>query len=70
MKNINEQLIEIETKIAFQDDCIEKLNTVIIKQQNQIKILEHKLSQLTIKVKEELHSPEEHSTEYEIPPHY
>ena len=36
MKNINEQLIEIETKIAFQDDSIEKLNTVIIKQQNQI----------------------------------
>jgi SlyX protein len=70
MKNIEEQLIEIETKIAFQDDSIEKLNAVIIQQQNQIKKLEYKLSQLNIKVNEELQRPEENPNQYEIPPHY
>ena len=70
MNNIEDRLINIETKLIFQEDTIEKLNMVIIKQQNQIALLEQKLSQLNIKVKEEIQNNNDADPQYEIPPHY
>jgi SlyX protein len=41
-----QRLIEIESKIAYQDDTIFQLNDVLCKQQNQIDRLENLTQQL------------------------
>lgn len=71
MNPSNEDLIELQTQIAFQEHTIAELNTVLINQQQQmdvlrleIKLLKEKLSTLEDRV--------EHgaSPAHEKPPHY
>ena len=61
---------ELQIKMAFQDDLIEKLNLAIIEQQNQIHTLQHQMQHVIKKVKgmsvSNLASEEEETP----PPHY
>lgn len=61
---------ELQMKIAFQDDLIEKLNEALIEQQNQIHTLQHQMQHVIKKVKgmsaSDLASEEEEAP----PPHY
>jgi SlyX protein len=61
-----QRLIEIESKIAYQDDTIFQLNDVLCKQQNQIDRLENLTQQLLGRVRD----LSENSTVDERPPHY
>lgn len=71
MPDTNDKLIEIETKIAFQEQTIEQLNEVLIQQQKAIDTLQRQLRQLNNKVKEESqHWNQEHAIIDEKPPHY
>ncbi len=71
MKNIEEKIIEIETKMAFQEETIEQLNTVIINQQNAIDKLQRQLVQLNSKIEEESqHWQSDQNPADETPPHY
>jgi len=69
-----QRLIEIETKIVYQEDTITQLNDVIYKQQNQIDALELLTQQLLVRVRdlsESASSP--HAGDFggdERPPHY
>ncbi len=49
---IEQRLIEIETKIAYQEDTIIQLNDVIYKQQNQIDALEVLTQQLLMRIRD------------------
>lgn len=69
---MREQMIDLEIRIAYQDDLIEQLNDIITKQQKQIDQLEKKLNSITTTLKHlsitKLSSP---SQEKEPPPpHY
>ena len=70
MKKIEDQLIELETKIAFNEQSIDELNTVIIDQQNQILLLEKKLISLSTKLNDSMQHWNENNPNEEIPPHY
>lgn len=71
MKDIQENLIEIETKLAFQEETIEQLNDVIIAQQKTIDKLQRQLVQLNTKVEEESqHWNTDQNPIDETPPHY
>lgn len=66
----DDRLIDIETKLAYQEDLLESLNELMIKQQDRIEILETVCRRLLDRVKD-LKDPGEASGEqYEIPPHY
>lgn len=73
MDNINiERIDELEIKVAFQDELLEKLNQIIIKQQQQIDLLQ---SQLYILYriqsdKSETSKNAPYSLFEELPPHY
>ena len=71
MNNIEEKIIEIETKMAFQEETIEQLNDVIIGQQKAIDKLQRQLVQLNTKIEEESqHWQSESNPVDETPPHY
>ena len=66
----NEELVNIETKVAYQEDTIQTLNDALCQQQRQIDKLEAKMNHLLKKIREfEEPALAENSNE-EIPPHY
>ena len=66
-----ERLVEIETKIAFQEQTIEDLNDVIYEQQQEIERLASVCDILVKQVKElSEFIPENDAPANEKPPHY
>ncbi len=65
----DKRLTELETRLDFQDDVIEKLNTVLIAQQQQIE----KLDAISKGLADRMHNLAEadnSESESEVPPHY
>lgn len=71
-EQIQEQLIDIETKLQFQEDTIQQLDKVIVQQQTAIKELSRRLELLEKKAQEPNASTDasSHSDHDEKPPHY
>ncbi|MES9935826.1 MAG: SlyX family protein [Sedimenticola sp.] len=67
---MNEELIDLQTRVAFQDDAIQELTLTVTRQQNQISELQTALLQLRQQVKNltpsQVASPDEETP----PPHY
>ncbi len=70
MMNIETRLIELESKLAFQEDTIEILNSVVIDQQNQIDRLHQALSKLNAVVISIQENPTSDPSQEPPPPHY
>ena len=69
--DINEdRLIDIETRLAYQDQTINELNQVIYQQQKQIDQLEKTCRQLSNRMKDLTHKNPSTVPEDEKPPHY
>ena len=67
---IEERVTELESRVAFQDDTIQKLNDVIVEQQHQIDQLSAQLAVLKEQIQSlapELIADESQETP---PPHY
>jgi SlyX protein len=65
------RLIEIETKLAFQEDTIQALNAVICQQQKQIDQLEATVRMLIERYRQlSATADADHKPAHEIPPHY
>lgn len=69
-KKIEDRIIELETKLSYQEDLLEELNSHVITQQAQI----DKLNQLCGILKEQftavMSSLPDASSGDEVPPHY
>ena len=65
-----DRLIELETKLSYQEDTIQQLNDVVCRQQDQIDSLQEKCDLLIARTKELLHKLPDPSEENEKPPHY
>lgn len=74
MSNSEQQLeariIELESKLAFQDDTIEKLNAVVTQQQTQLDQLHSSLEKLREWIKNLQQPNIATSNEETPPPHY
>jgi SlyX protein len=66
--DISERLDALETRIAFQDQAIEELNTTITAQWRQIDLLTRKLEQMEEQVRSGVHIADPASEP--PPPHY
>lgn len=65
---MEDRIIEIEKRIAFQEQMVEQLNQVLIEQQRKIESLEVQLKMAESRISdEEFVKPQE---EEEPPPHY
>ncbi len=68
---IQNQIIELETKIQFQDDVIQKLDDELVQQNELIDVLTRRLSLIESKVKDLAVDRDNPSTiADEKPPHY
>lgn len=45
------RLIELETRLAFQDHTLQELNSVIVRQQQEIAVLAHEIENLKAQFK-------------------
>jgi len=68
---MEKRLIELESRLAFQDDLIESLNEAVILQQKQIERLELISKTLAERLRGLSDSAgPDGSPEHEVPPHY
>lgn len=68
MENNEAAIIEIQTKVSFQEDFLENLNQVIIDQQAQITKLQRTVEAMIAQVNSIQTS--QSKDQQEIPPHY
>ncbi len=67
---MQDRLIELETKISYQDHTIGELNSVVIRQQQQIDQLEKNLKRLQAHLKQSDNHDIARPDEEVPPPHY
>ncbi len=65
----DDERIEIETRLLFQEDTIAKLNDALVDQQRQLDQMRDTLARL-IELVERREEPAEFKIEQERPPHY
>ena len=70
MENNEEAIIELQTKLAFQEDLLENLNQVITDQQGQIAKLERTVESIIVQIHSMQSSGQDYGQQQEIPPHY
>jgi SlyX protein len=64
------RLNDLETRVAFQDDLLETLNTIVAQQQQQLDLMQREIRLLYEQIKSLSPSDIAGSTEQERPPHY
>ncbi len=69
---IGQRFEDLESRLAFLDHTVEELNTVIVRQDQEIRTLQQQVSELMAKLNDLGASagPEGQAPEHEIPPHY
>ena len=67
---IEERLVNIETKIAFQEDLVEELNKVVYQQQQKLNQLEAVCASLARRIQYQAEDGSESKPVNERPPHY
>ncbi len=67
---MEQRLVEIETKMLFQEDTIEQLNQVICKQDEQIRNMQIAMERLAKNLKNLMEMNSDIKMGHEKPPHY
>jgi SlyX protein len=69
IEELNQKLVDLETRMAFLEDTLDTLNTVVYRQDEQLS----KLKQHNIQLKDQLkqvHEAIDSAPQDETPPHY
>jgi len=69
-ENMQNEIDDLQMKLAFQDDLLEQLNQVVTNQQQQITNLELALETMKVQVNTMQTSSQESGSQHELPPHY
>ena len=67
---MNSDLIELQNRVAFQEDAIHQLNLTVTRQQNENNTLRLALQELHRQLRSLSPSDDATGDPYEIPPHY
>lgn len=72
MSHDQERLVELETRVAFQEDTLNELNKVIARQDNEIIVLRQQLALIAKRFEDLLYTSEQGEADaaQERPPHY
>ena len=65
----DKRLTELEIKLSFQEDLLDQLNTIIVRQQQEIDLLMREVRQLRQQMPEGA-GPSFSRASEELPPHY
>lgn len=67
---MEDRIVDLETKLAFQDETINELNNVITDQQNQLDELREEIRLLNLRVVSITESTPDSNEKEPPPPHY
>ncbi len=70
MSSIEEQLIDLQTRVAFQDDTIQALNDALSHQQLELERLTRMVKINNEQIKQLAPDPSENQADEPPPPHY
>ena len=70
MTEVEDNIIEIQTKLSFAEESIEQLNDVIVSQQKMLDKLTRKIQLLDKKIEDESQQWQQTNPVDETPPHY
>jgi SlyX protein len=70
MPTTEERIIELETKVAYQEDTIQQLNDIIAQQQKKLGLMENSLRGLMAKFDDASEGVSNINPLNEKPPHY
>jgi SlyX protein len=70
MPSTEERIIELETKVAYQEDTIQQLNDIVADQQRKLDLVENSLRTLVAKFKDVSEGVSNINPLHEKPPHY
>ena len=71
--SLEQRVVELESKVAFQDDTIEQLNTELSQHQESLAQLKQQIALLGNRfkeIKDELDTDQPDQIVHELPPHY
>jgi SlyX protein len=68
----SQRIDELESRLTFLDDTVEQLDSVIARQDHDIRVMQQRLSELVAKLDDLGDSVAEEGggSQHEIPPHY
>jgi SlyX protein len=69
---MSDEIIDLQTKLAFQESLLDEFNTILTSQQAQITQLESTVEMLKAQVKslQAVMPADSNQQQHEIPPHY
>jgi SlyX protein len=67
---MNESIMDLQTRLAFQEDSIDAINQIVVIQQNEIDLLKREIIQLKGVVDDFRDSQGDGNGGTELPPHY
>jgi SlyX protein len=67
---MNETIMDLQTRLAFQEDNIDAINQIVVRQQGEIDLLKREIIQLKGIVDDFRDSPGDVASGTELPPHY
>lgn len=72
MNELAEQMIELQTRLAFQEDTLQQLNQVVAAQDHELRQLQQQLKLLAKRFDDALYTQEQGAAKPvdERPPHY
>jgi SlyX protein len=70
MPSAEERIVELETKLSFQEHLIQELNEALTHQQQQLDVLQHKLDTVREQIQAGLSDDIKPVSEEVPPPHY
>jgi SlyX protein len=71
-RSLDDRVVELESRLAFQDDLVERLNEVIARQDRELERLAQRLKVLELRLAEvaEATAAAGPAPGHEVPPHY
>ena len=67
---MNETIMDLQTRLAFQEDSIDTINQIVVRQQNEIDLLKREIIQLKEMIEDFRDSQGDGGGGNELPPHY
>ena len=67
---MNETITDLQTRLAFQEDSLETINLIVVRQQSEIDILQREIFRLKEMIDELRESGGNEENTDEVPPHY
>jgi len=67
---LQETVIELQTRLAFQEDSLEAVNLTVVRQQAEIDVMKKEIARLKNRVENIRESQGTEDGAVELPPHY